>query len=108
MSCLREANYWYSALGIQLVFNNMEDERRRRQVRHRQAIGLVYKYSVTSSAKQTPKCQSATLPKRRNVLLKRAKLALEVCKELFAGAMSQFVSHFAHHPPSFFSVTLKL
>jgi hypothetical protein len=29
------------------------------------------KYSVTSSVKQTPACQSTALPKRKNVLLKR-------------------------------------
>jgi hypothetical protein len=49
------------------------------------------KYSVISSVEQTLACQSTMLPKRKNVLQKRAIYALEVCKELLARATSQFV-----------------
>jgi hypothetical protein len=49
------------------------------------------KYSFTWSVKQMLKWQYTTLPKLKNVLLKRAIWALEVCKELLARATSQFV-----------------
>jgi hypothetical protein len=58
------------------------------------------KYSVTWSVKRTPAGQSTTLPKRKNVLLKRGIWAQEVCKELLAMATSQVYMYLSLFPCS--------
>jgi hypothetical protein len=50
-----------------LVFSTVGGERRRRQVLHRQPKSSCIKYSVTSSVKQAPACQSTTLPKLKTL-----------------------------------------
>jgi hypothetical protein len=77
----------------------MKSDCRNPRVLHRQGRELVYKVFSYFIDKQTLACQSAALPKRKNVLPKRVIQVLEVCKELFATAASQFVSLCA--PPVF-------
>jgi hypothetical protein len=70
------------------MYYNMEGERRRRQVPHRQARELLYKVFSTSSVKQKPACQPTTLPKLKTFV--------------YIGPISLFLLH----PPSFMSVSI--
>jgi hypothetical protein len=66
----------------------------------RRTVVGVQSNSVTSSVKQTSACQSTTLPKSENVLLKHETEAVELRNELLAKAASQFVFCSLCTPPA--------